>query len=220
MNRREYLTCATTTGIIGIAGCLDEASEVTENAVGEDRDFGEVVNHRGVEVAPIRWLTTDEITFDVDQGMAQDRTPAAGAEFLLTHIRAANEGDNRRELPSRSSAFGGSSGRNIRVYYSDEETNTIQFEDISSTYEVDGVQLTPYHRSRFEGDATGEVYPGTTVEGWIVAEIAKGFSIEETTIEIEWGDGDKLEVFEWVYSAGAEVSPEEVNENEGTTTEI
>ena len=220
MNRREYLTFATTTGIISTAGCLDRASEITENAAEEDREFGEVVKHRGVEVVPTRWIATGEVTFDVEQGMTQDRTPATGAEFLLTKIRAANKGENRRKLPSRSSALGGSSGRNIRVYYSDEETNTTQFEDISSTYEVDGVQLTPYHQSRFDEDATGEVYPGITVEGWIVAEITEGFNIEETTIEIEWGDGGKLEVFEWVYSAGAEVSPEEVNENEGTTVEI
>ena len=209
MNRREYFAYAAATGLVGIAGCLDQVPEAAENVEGGGR-----------EVVPTGWMAMDEVTFDVDQGMTQDRTPATGAQFLLTRIRAANEGDNRRELPSRSSALGGSSGRNIRVHYSGEETNTIQFEDISSAYEVDGVQLTPYHQSRFEEDATGPVFPGVGVEGWIVAEITEGFTIEETTIEIEWGDGDEVEVFEWVYSAAAEVSPEDINEDDGTTTEI
>jgi len=165
-------------------------------------------------------MVTDEVTADVDQGMTQDRSPEAGAEFLLTHIEAVNDGDNRSELPSRSSALGGTSGRNIRVYYAGEETETTQFEDISSAYEVDGVRLTPYHQSRLDQDATGEVYPDVGVEGWIVAEITEGFDIDQTTIEIAWGDGDESETFEWVYSTDAEVSPEEINENGGTTPEI
>ena len=220
MNRREYLSCVATTGLVGMGGCLGEATEAVENASRGSRMFGEVVKHRGVEVVPTQWMTTNEVTFDVDQGMTQSKTPAPGAEFLLTHIQAANEGEQRRELPSRSSAFGGSSGRGIRVYYIDEETSVNQFEDISSAYEVDGVRLTPYHQSRFDEDATGSVYPGIGVEGWIVAEITEGFNIEETTVEIEWGSGDELEAFEWVYSIDAEVSPEEVNENEETTIEI
>ena len=220
MNRRKYLSCVATTAVIGISGCLDDSLEVVENVGSENHEVGEVVNHRGVEVVPTEWMVTDEVTADVDQGMTQDRSPEAGAEFLLTHIEAVNDGDNRSELPSRSSALGGTSGRNIRVYYAGEETETTQFEDISSAYEVDGVRLTPYHQSRLDQDATGEVYPDVGVEGWIVAEITEGFDIDQTTIEIAWGDGDESETFEWVYSTDAEVSPEEINENGGTTPEI
>jgi len=203
-----------------MAGCLDEVSETVENVGGGSREFGEVVNHHGVEVVPTHWIAANEATFDVDQGMTQNRTPATGAEFLLTRIQAANEGEQRRDLPSRSSAFGGSSGRDIRVHYAGEETSTNQFEDISTTYEVDGVELTPYHQSRFKEDATGPVYPGVGAGGWIIAEITEGFDVEETTIEIEWGDRDEVEAFEWVYSTSAKVSPDEVAENEDTTTEI
>ena len=220
MNRREYLTYTAAGGLVGMSGCLDETLEGAENVGGGRREFGEAVNHRGVEVVPTDWMATNEVTFDVDQGMTQERTPPTGADYLLTHIQAANEGDHSRELPSRSSALGGTSGRNIRVYYADEETGTTQFEDTSSAYEVDGVRLTPYHQSRFDQDATGEVFPGISIEGWIVAEITEGFDIEETTIEIEWGGGDEREAFEWVYSTVAEVSPEEVDENEGTITEL
>lgn len=220
MNRRKYVSCVATTAVIGISGCLDDSLEAVENVGSENHEFGEVVNHRGVEVVPTEWMVTDEVTADVDQGMTQDRSPEAGAEFLLTHIEAVNNGDNRRELPSRSSALGGSSGRSIRVYYAGEETETTQFEDISSAYEVDGVRLTPYHQSRLDQDATGEVYPDVGVEGWIVAEITEGFDIDQTTIEITLGSGDELETFEWAYSTAAEVSPDDISENEGTIPEI
>lgn len=214
------LACTAATGVVGMPGCIGETLEGVEGVGQKSREFGEVAKHRGVEVMPTHWMATNQITFDVDQGMTQTRTPPTGAEFLLTYVQAANEGDNRRELPSRSSTFGGTSGRDIRVYYSDEETDTNQFEDISSAYEVDGVRLTPYLQSRLDQDATGEVFPSVSIEGWIVAEITEGFNVEETTIEAEWGDEDELEAFEWVYSTAAEISPEEINDNEGKTTEI
>jgi len=88
MNRREYLSCVATTGLVGMGGCLGEATEAVENASRGSRMFGEVVKHRGVEVVPTQWMTTNEVTFDVDQGMTQSKTPAPGAEFLLTHIQA------------------------------------------------------------------------------------------------------------------------------------
>lgn len=221
MNRRTYLTCAAATGLVGVSGCLNEVTEeVRDVADGGGREFGEVVTHQGVEVAPTRWMTTDEITFDVDQGATLDETPTTGAEFLLTHLKAMNTGDHERELPSRSSVLGGRSGRNIRIYYAGEETSTVQHEDTSTAYEVDGVRLTPYRHSRFEGDAVGSVYPGTGVEGWIVAEITEGFDAEETIVEVELGSENELEPFEWVYSAAAEVSPEEESETDDTITEI
>lgn len=218
MNRRKYLTCTAAVGLTGIAGCLNEVPEALTDP-GSGREFGESVEHRGLEVAPTHSMTADEVTFDVEQGATIDETAPSGAEFLLTRIEAANRGDHERVLPSRSSGLGGGSGRNIWIYYGGEETSTVIHEDTSKWYEVGGSRLTPYTQSRLQ-DATGPVYPGTAIEGWIVAEITEDFNVEETKIEIELGDGSESEVFEWTYSSDTMVSPEEVPESEGTTTEI
>lgn len=173
--------------------------------------MGDVASYNGVEVTPDKYVLAD----DAIRVYANDRrniSPEEGATFIFTHLKVEHKGDSAQEFPdSRTRDV-------IDLFYDGERVTETMRNDMTQAYIVDGERLTTYGEARQRADATGEVYPGKTVAGWLFHEIASNFDPSKLELHVVWnqqfvGDEDET-THKWTYTSDAEVSIKDIEGNE------
>lgn len=183
--------------------------------LGESRTIGESSTHEGVKFTPSKYLLLDEVERGYENN-SRKISGESGAMFLLTHVSVSHEGDAERELPQNGLSDW------IFTYYKGERVDDGGQRALSTDYyKAGGKTLDTYQSALYDADATGGVYPGKEVEGWIFNEIAANFDPSELELHLIWNNkpfGDDGETtHKWTYTEHAEVSIEDVEDDSSIT---
>lgn len=191
-----------------LAGCAGRLEELADSASGNDRKVGETASYNGVKATPDKYVLANQAKRELPNTRNQMNAPE-GATFLFTHLEISHEGDSAQEFP------GALTKDNINlVYDGDVVDDGGMMADSTRAYVVGGKRLMTYRRALNEADATGDVYPGTEVDGWLFHKLAENFDPSKLKFRITWNPqvmGDDGEtVHEWTFTEDAEVDIEDV----------
>lgn len=211
MHRRHYLATVASLAGVGMAGCAEVQSQVSQLGGGQTT-IGESQTYEGVVVTPRRYVLARDAR-RVYSNNTEEISAPSGATFLFTELNISHEGDSEQEFPPDGSGKDAVSN----VYDGSRVYDGGIRGDGTQRYVVDGTTLVPYGEALSEeGAAMGGVYPGTEVTGWIFAELAANFDPAKLELKIVWNQqivGDEgEEVQRWQYAGDNEVSPDEISE--------
>ncbi|ADD03834.1 uncharacterized protein Nmag_0242 [Natrialba magadii ATCC 43099] len=217
MNRRGYLGAIGAVGLTATAGCVEELQAAADGVMG-GYQVSDTQTYEGVALTPTGYLLADTMTREYDMH-SEEVEADSGATYILTHISVVHDGDSEIELPTD-----GMRTNDINLYYDDERISESMMDDVAQAFIVEGESLTSYDTALREEGATGGVFPGVEVEGWVAHEIAANFDAEQLELRVTWNneflmEGEDEETHEWTYTEDAEVSIDDVD-GEGTTIEL
>ncbi len=207
--KRRQLLASTGLAMGGLSGCTNLSSV----GLNENTKIGESQSYEGVLVTPEHYITAQEVTLQLANN--QKKVAAeSGASILLTKLNISHEGDSEQEFPTTSAQD------TIDLYYDDDRVEEGgMLVQSAKGLKVGDKKLVPYSTALYEADATGE-YIRTEVSGWLFNEVASNFSPTDLFLHIVWNMqivGDEGEtVQKWQYTDDAEISIDQVEEEEST----
>jgi len=116
-------------------------------------------------------ITVSNYTFAQRLDDAVVRNSSENSKFLLVVVSVENTGTVQQRPP-----------RNFELFYYDEEIDMRPLAEES--FYVRGKELDRY----LSNTGYSELYPGDTVEGWVVFEVPKDFDSKNATVQIGYGD--------------------------------
>lgn len=216
MRRRKLLQGTAVAATVSLTGCAGRLEEIAGSVSGNDRKVGESASYNGLKATPEKYVLADKAKRVLPNTRNQINAPE-GATFLFTHLTVSHEGDSAQEFP------GALTKDNINLVYDGNVVDDGGLRaDSTRAYVVSGKTLKTYKRALNEADATGEVYPGTEVDGWLFHKLAENFSPSKLKFRITWNpqvmgdDGETVQ--KWTYTSDAEVSIEDVEGDGGSVT--
>lgn len=215
MHRRGFLQGVAVGAVTSLAGCGGTIGDFVSSATGGGRALGDTANYNGVEVTPDKYVIADRAE-RVYAHNRQNISSADGASFLFTHLQVSHNGDSAEEFPKSRARD------NIDLYYDNDRVTESSRDDITHSYIVGGKRLTTYGHARQKEGATGEVYPGKSVNGWLLHELASNFDPSKLELRIVWNHqmlGDEGETtYRWMYTSEAKVSIEDLEDSSNDNT--
>lgn len=189
------------------AGCAGQLEQLTGSVANGGRTIGDSASYNGVKVTPDKYVLANQGK-RVYPNNRRQMNATSGATYIFTHLTVSHEGDSAQEFPSSRSPD------NIDLVYDGERVSEGMRATMTDAYIVSGKQLTTYAHARQNADATGEVYPGKTVDGWLFHKVAKNFDPTKLELQIVWNQqivGDEGETtHKWTFSEDTKVSIEDV----------
>lgn len=145
-------------------------------------ELGEEVSTEKFAASVTEIETTDRI---VESGLGEEeREVSPGATFVLVKFEITNIGDSQGEVPANKII-----SNEVNMEYNDETLDPIETDHFSA----EGVSYESYQTVSEENSNT--IFPGTTISGWFVFQIAEGFDREDAVVRIEIGP--ETQVYEW-----------------------
>jgi hypothetical protein len=172
---------------------LDSAVEhIADSELGK-RIFGLPVNETGmaddVAITLVTHEVIDSYKYATKSGV-ETVTPPEGAKFLVAYIKVENVGKVKTTLPRWSTPLdnewiGPFTQNEISLHY---EGTSLDPHWLCDTVESQGHSwddVTKYPMSPpYKQVCTEDIYPGSSVEGWIAFVVPAGIELEQTTLKI------------------------------------
>ncbi|MFC7047287.1 hypothetical protein ACFQH6_19430 [Halobacteriaceae archaeon GCM10025711] len=214
-DRRNLLKGIAVATVGSLAGCTGRLEAISKSLGEGGRTIGDTASYKGVKVAPDKYILASSAK-RVYANNRQNINSADGATYILTHLKVSHEGDSAQEFPNSRIQD------TIDLFYDGERVSESLRDDATKAYIVSGKRLTTYGQAVQKAGATGEVYPGKKVDGWLFHEVAKNFSPEKLELRIVWNQqiiGNEGEtVQKWRYTEDAEMAIEDLEDDgDGTT---
>ena len=169
-SRRNYLSLLAITGSMTITGCVGSSNESSQPESPKSQSVGESIFHAGLKMTIPDYKIIDEFTEVTNDGSERDvQTPSPGAAFLFVNIVLKNVGKTEREVPSDD---------NINIIYKKEGISSDPFINMKVDNKI---------YSRYQKDYTSGLFPGKTLQGWVVFQVPREFTESDAVVTIERG---------------------------------
>lgn len=148
----------------------------------ETLELGETASNDQFEVTVDGYRTTTAL----DEEFGDETEASSGAVFVLLEIELTNIGESRVEAP------GSGLSQDIELQYRDTAIDS----ESSSNFTTGGQSYTSYSDevNLFEDN---ELFPGTSISGWVVFEMPEDFNAGEAVLRVEVEDTTGSDVFSW-----------------------
>ncbi len=208
--KRRQLLASTCLAIGGLSGCTNLPSV----GLNEKTKIGESQSFEGVVVTPEHYVTAQEVTLQLGNNQKKVASES-GASILLTKLKISHEGDSEQQFPTTLAQD------TIDLYYDGDQVDEGgMLVQSAKRLKVGDKTIMPYSTALYEADATGGVYPGTEVSGWLFNEVASNFTPTDLFLHIVWNMqivGDEGEtVQKWQYTDDAEIPIDQMEDEEST----
>ncbi len=213
MNRRQYLATLCGGAAVSLAGCA-AVDDLSSSLGGGSKTIGDTQSYNGVELTPTEYVLADSYTRNMEMN-SQNTSAPSGATFVFSHLSVVHNGDSEQRFPEN-----GMGSDDINLVYDGEEVGETMMDTSAQSYTVDGVTLKAWDAALYDADATGGVFPGKKVDGWIVHDVASNFDPEKLELRVIWnnqavGEGEDEVTHKWTYTADAEVSIDNIGGSGG-----